>query len=76
MKMKIKLGDKVKHKITNYEGIVTAYCRHLNGCDRLGVKTAELFEGKPIDSQWFDVLDLDLVVERITEETPPGQGIG
>jgi hypothetical protein len=57
----IKLGDKVKDSITGFTGIVTARTEWLNGCDRLGVQSQELHDGKPTDAQWFDVMQLELI---------------
>lgn len=56
------LGDKVKDKVTGYEGIVIARSEYLNGCIRYGVQRDKLTkEGKPQESEWFDEKQLAIV---------------
>ena len=57
----IKLGDTVKDKITGFEGIVDAVIEYRNGCRRMAIKSKELVDGKPVDTQWFDEPDLESV---------------
>lgn len=64
----IKLGDKVKDTITDYEGTVIAKIIYLNGCVRYEVKAKGLKDGKPIDSEWID--EEQLVCKKEAE----GQG--
>ena len=40
--MNIKLGDKVKDKISGYKGIVTAIAKYLNGCTRILIEPTKL----------------------------------
>lgn len=61
---KIGLGDKVRDSITGFEGTVTSITEWINGCRRVGVQSAELHEGKPIDPQWFDEQQVRLVESR------------
>jgi hypothetical protein len=57
------LGDRVKDKVTGYEGIIIARSEHLNGCIRYGVQRQELSkEGKPQEAEWFD--EKQLVVTK------------
>jgi hypothetical protein len=37
-KMTINLGDKVRDKITGFEGIVTGHCSYISGCDQISVQ--------------------------------------
>lgn len=76
MATKIKNGDKVRDTISGFEGIVTGITSWLNGCDTAGVKPQKLHEGKPIENQWFDIMRLQKIEEKTTEETPPGEGVG
>lgn len=49
------LGDKVRDRVTSYDGIVTARTEYLNGCIRYGVQRDKLTkDGKPQESEWFD----------------------
>ena len=74
--MDFKLGDKVRDKVTGYEGIAIGVAQHLYGCDTVGIKTTKLHDGKPIDCVWFDVLQVEKVVSRVSEVKPNGQGVG
>ncbi len=50
----IKLGDRVKEKISGYRGTVISKTEWIYGCVRFGVQADGLHEGKPIPSQGFD----------------------
>lgn len=54
MKFKFNLGDKVKHTITPFEGIVISRTEWYNGCLRYMVQSQDLKDGKPVDPQSFD----------------------
>lgn len=71
----IELGDKVKDKITGFEGIVDATTRFLSGCVRVLVVSPKLKDGSPVD-HWFDEDRLELVSKsNLTkkEETTGGE---
>ena len=58
----IKLGDKVKDRITGYTGIVVFRMDWLYGCVRFVVQSQTLDEkGKPIDNASFDLDQLCLI---------------
>ena len=62
MSKTINLGDRVKHTITPYCGIVVANSEYLKGCNRLAVQAEELTkEGAVRDAVWFDELELEVV---------------
>ena len=50
----INLGDRVKDRITGFEGIAIAKVIPLNGCVRYEVKPQGLKDGKTIESEWID----------------------
>jgi len=50
----VKLGQKVRDKITGLEGIATARTEFLYGCVRVLIDPEGLHDGKPIESQWLD----------------------
>lgn len=54
-KTKADLGDLVKCKITNLQGIVTSYATHLTGCDRVFIQPPVDKEGKTRDGWWIDI---------------------
>lgn len=57
----IELGDKVKDKITGFEGICIQHVTYLNGCDRICVQPQSLHEGKPVEAHYFDIMQLEIV---------------
>lgn len=62
--MSIELGDRVRDLISGFEGIVVGRTEWLFGCTRIGVSPGKLHEGKTIDSEWFDVQQLELVEKK------------
>lgn len=58
----IKLGDKVKDKISGFNGIATATSEYLNGCTRIMIEPTKLGDdGKVLESQWFDDVQVEVV---------------
>ena len=55
------IGIKVKDVITGFEGIVTARCTYITGCDQFLVQP-ETKDGAFVESRWFD--DNRLVAEE------------
>jgi hypothetical protein len=51
---KFELGDEVKDIVTGFRGIVRARSEYDTGCNRYGVQSQKLENGKPADWQWFD----------------------
>ena len=59
--MNIKLGDRVRDRISGFEGIATATAAYLNGCNRVLVEPAKLDkEGKLIEALWFDDVQVEM----------------
>lgn len=56
------LGDKVKHKVTGFTGIITSHSKHLAGCDRFWIEPSVDAAGKAMDGQWADI-DLIEIIE-------------
>lgn len=63
-----KLGDRVRDRVTGFEGIVIAITVWLNGCRRATVQSRELKDGATIPAESFDVEQLEL---RQTNAVPP-----
>ena len=63
--MKVELGDCVKDLITGFEGIVVGTSRWLYGCKRIVVRSQSLHEGKPIETEWFDVKQLEILEKDV-----------
>lgn len=64
----IKLGSKVRCKITGFEGIAITRTEWLNGCVGICVKPLGLFEGKPIEPVTYDEFELEEVQENAIPE--------
>jgi hypothetical protein len=60
-KNEVQLGDRVKDRVTGFQGIVVARSEYLHGCRRVGVQSEKLEEGKPTEAQWFDEPQVDVV---------------
>lgn len=56
----INLGDKVRDKVTGYEGTATCRVEWLFGCVRVGVQGKVQKDGKPIEVQYFDEASLEV----------------
>jgi len=62
---KINLGDKVKDSVTGFSGIVTSNTEYLNGCNRIGIQSDKLLEGKPSEIFYFDMPQCILVKKSV-----------
>lgn len=75
MAEQIQLGDRVKDRMTGFKGIVIGKHVFLTGCAKATVQPEELKDGKPLDSQWFDIQHLEVVKAsafRSDNGTTPG----
>ena len=78
MTEKIENGWKVKDIITGFKGVVIGRTDWLYSCSRIGVRSAELVKGKPIEDQWFDEQQLEILeksappVSKDSSTTRPG----
>ena len=66
----ITLGSVVRDSITGFSGIAVARTEWLYGCSRIGVEPAELRDGKPIETQWFDEQRVVVVEARLPAVSP------
>ena len=79
MVKEVKLGQKVKDKITGFEGIVTAKLELLNGClqmlviPRKKAKDKEYPEGRYIDVEQLDIIDSKII--KLNLRVPPSGGV-
>ena len=69
-----KLGDRVKDKVSGFTGIVTGRTEYLNGCTRVVVEPEGLHEGKPIDSHYFDEMQVEVIKENVIDVGPQDTG--
>ena len=56
--MKIVLGKKYVDPITGFKGIAVAKTEWHYGCTRIGLQAPINQEGKILDAEWFDELQL------------------
>ena len=52
--MHINIGDIAKDTVTGFKGVVIGRTEWLNGCARLGLQSQTLKDGAPVEAQWFD----------------------
>lgn len=73
-KKKIGLDMVVKDKVTGFKGLVIARSDWLNGCVRFLVQPQHLKDGRPIDGEWVDEPQLELVEDKEKEKPEPRGG--
>jgi hypothetical protein len=62
------MGSLAKDVITNFEGVIVCKTEWLTGCDQIGLRPTQLDkDGKPQDSQFFDVTRIQILADP-TEE--------
>ncbi len=64
---RIELGDRVRDKISGFTGIATSRHEYMNGCVRYTIDSEELKDGKPVDGQWFDEQQIEIVEAKEIE---------
>lgn len=74
---KFELGDKVKDRVSGFQGIITTRTEHLNGCKQYGInppidKTGKMLEGYNIDGEQLDLIDKGLNKERPIKKKQTG----
>jgi hypothetical protein len=62
-RMAIKLGSKVRDKITGLTGIAYGRTEWLHGCTRITVQPQELKDGAPVAMSSFDEPQLEVIEE-------------
>jgi len=72
--MGIKLGQKVKDKITGMEGVAIGRTEWMHGCIRIVVQPTALKDGVPQDAQTFDEPQLDIVKDTPEPKVKPSGG--
>lgn len=81
---RIELGDRVRDRLTGFEGIASGKAQYLTGCDRVGITPTTLKENGEVretvwfDQPWVEVLEKKVVspVEpRAADAGGPGRGI-
>ena len=70
----ITLGSTVKDSITGFTGIAVGEYKYLNGCVRINIQPTKLKDGKSIESETFDIEQLELVDKPKKKEVEPSGG--
>lgn len=74
MKLKFKNGQKVRDKITGFEGTITCCAEYLNGCIRYSIQPELDAEGHYQESEVIDEEQLELIKEATEKKTKPTGG--
>jgi len=74
MKKKIKLGNKVRDKITGFEGIVISRVEYINKCTQFCVKPKMDEDGKMPDGEYIDIEQLEVIGKGIKIKANPSGG--
>lgn len=73
VKFKFDFGDKLRCKITGFEGIVICMTKWQTGCVRYGLKSPQLKDGKPMDVEFFDEPEVELAEPAVIEPPAPSK---
>lgn len=75
---RINLGDKVRDRISGYEGVMMARCEYLTGCAQIGIKPQGVkADGGTFDTLYFDEPFVELVQATfVTPVTPRAADTG
>ena len=57
----VEKGDLVKDKITGFTGLVICILDYLHGCKRLAIKSKDLKDGLPMDEQYCDENQVEII---------------
>ena len=60
-------GEKLRDKVTGFQGICISRGDHISGCNTYGVQPTMLKDGAPQDSKWFDEPRLESLGEKMFE---------
>ncbi len=72
--MKIKLGQKVRDKISGNEGTVVAITHWLNGCVRMCIQPEGTKDGAPFDNFVIDEPQLEVIDKKAAPRVKPRHG--
>lgn len=76
-KPRLQLGDKARHAITGFEGIVTARVQYLTGCDQVHLQPQGLDkDGKTFDGHYYDEPYVDLIEAGAVPDRTPRRETG
>lgn len=67
--MSVKMGDKIRDRVSGIEGLATGVTHYLNGCEQWLVSLGTDKDGKHQSGIWYDVQQLEVV-----DKDPKGLG--
>ena len=70
----IELGQRVRDKVTGFEGIATTRVEYLNGCIQYCVKPPMIEPGKMPEGEYIDDMQLEIISDGILIEPESGGG--
>jgi hypothetical protein len=73
--LKLKMGVRVKCRVTGLVGIITGKTEYINGCIQWLVSPPVDKEGKVVDGRWIDTIQLEIVdagISVVEPEIRPG----
>jgi hypothetical protein len=70
---KFNVGLLVKDKVTGFKGIIRVRAQYLTGCNRYGIQSQELKDGKPTDWVWFDEDELITLKKSVSISDNPSK---
>jgi hypothetical protein len=73
---KMKLGQRIKDKVSGFTGIAVSRTEFLNGCVRISIQPPLDKEGKLPDEKWFDIQQLEIIDEGISVASKDTGGPG
>ena len=57
----MKIGQKVRDRVTDFTGIIVAHCTYISGCDQFQIQPEVSDNGFWIDPLWLDGARLEVV---------------
>ena len=70
---KVELGDRVKDKVSGFNGVVVAITKFLTGCDRACIDPGCNKDGSMAEAQSIDVLTLEVIEKKAVVVKPPAK---
>jgi len=64
---KVKLGDKVRDKVSGFSGIAISEHNYLNGCRRVTIQPSIDKDGKLPSVETFDDPQLEIITEEVAK---------
>lgn len=60
--IEIVLGKTYRDTIFGIEGIATAHCKYITGCDHIRL---DRLKDEKVESEWFDIARLEVVKKKV-----------